>query len=139
VTGDLNNLFVRAHTKLYQLLGGRGVDFGGRVILLTTTGARSGKQRTLPVMAIATPSGNLAVAASLAGSDSHPQWYHNVLRNPTVSVQKASDQYSATAVVELEPERTLLYELFEQGSDQFTGYKNMTTRVIPVISLRRDD
>ena len=84
-------LFVPFHVLLYRVSGGRllGRLGGLPVLLLTTTGRRTGKRRTLPLLYLEEED-CLVVAASAAGADRHPGWYVNLVANPDVEVQTLS-------------------------------------------------
>lgn len=112
-----------------------GEPFEGKpLLLLHTTGAKSGKERINPLMYLADDD-RYVIIASKAGADSHPDWYYNILANPEVSIEVGAKQLDAVATITDEPERTRLYEKMETQSDAFTDYKNKTSRVIPVIAL----
>ncbi len=114
-----------------------GGPFEGKTLLLLhTTGAKSGLPRVNPLMTV--EDGNqYVVIASKGGAPTNPDWYYNVLANPEVSVEVRAEQFDAIAKVTEEPERTKLYEKMEAIASAFTDYKNKTTRVIPVVTLTR--
>src|SRR5713101_6497128 len=89
--------------------GKPGGRFEGRpLLLLTTTGARSGQPRTTPMMYI--PDGDrLLVIASNIGAPAHPGWYHNLAAHPQVTVEVGAETYDATAVVTEGSERHRLW------------------------------
>lgn len=109
---------------------------GANLLLLHTTGAKSGKERVSPMMYFK-DGDRYVVIASKAGADTHPDWYHNLVAKPDVSIEVGTEQFDAHATVASEPERTQLYEKMESISRGFTEYKNKTDRVIPVITLRQ--
>lgn len=107
---------------------------GANLLLLHTTGAKSGKERVNPMMYL--PDGDrYVVIASKAGAPTNPDWYHNLVANPDVSMEVGTEQIDATATVADEPERTELYSRVEAIAPGFTEYKNKTSRTIPVIIL----
>jgi deazaflavin-dependent oxidoreductase (nitroreductase family) len=111
------------------------------LMLLHTTGARSGQPRTSPV-AYQPDGDRMLIVASAAGRDQHPAWYHNLVTHPTVSVQRWTqdgvlERFDATATVEQGAERDRLFERIVQVMPGFGDYQRKTARVIPVISLRR--
>lgn len=109
---------------------------GYTLLLLHTTGAKSGKKRVNPLMCI--PDGDkYVIIASAAGADNHPDWYHNIVASPEISIEIGTEKFDATATITEEPERTQLYEKMEAVSAGFTEYKNKTSRVIPVITVTR--
>src|SRR5438045_9089803 len=87
-----------------------GGMFEGRpVLLLTTTGAKSGRKFTLPLVYL--PDGKrLLIFASKAGSPTNPDWFHNLVAHPTVTVEVGPDTYEATATVLAGEERDRLYQ-----------------------------
>jgi deazaflavin-dependent oxidoreductase (nitroreductase family) len=104
------------------------------LLLLHTTGARSGKERVNP-LATFEDGDRLVVVASKGGAPSHPDWYHNIVANPVVSVEYGTEAFQAQASMTEEPERTRLYEIMETKLSSFTEYKEKAGRVIPVVTL----
>jgi deazaflavin-dependent oxidoreductase (nitroreductase family) len=109
---------------------------GADLLLLHTTGAKSGLERVSPLRYFIDDN-RYIVIASKGGADTDPDWYRNLLSEPEVSVEAGTEQFPAIAAVASEPERTKLYEKMETFSSAFTEYKHKTTRVIPVIILSR--
>lgn len=109
---------------------------GGRLLLLHTTGAKSGKNRVNPV-ATFEDGDRLIVIASKAGASSNPDWYYNLVANPVVGVEYGVDQFQARATVTSEPERSELFDRMTKIFAGFADYEKKTTRVIPVITLER--
>jgi deazaflavin-dependent oxidoreductase (nitroreductase family) len=120
----------------FRANGGRlGGNFeGAPVLLLTTTGAKSGEPRTSPMMYLP-DDGRVYVFASNAGSDSHPSWYFNILNDPNVTVEIGSRAYAATALEIRGDERDRIYSAQARLYPGFAEYQAGTTRVIPVIEL----
>ncbi len=113
-----------------------GVWEGRRLLLLTTTGAKSGQRRTNPLAYL--PDGDrLLIFASKAGMPTNPDWYHNLVAHPDVTVEVGAETYEATATVLMGEERDRLYAKQAQASPAFAEYQANTTRVIPVIALTR--
>src|SRR5438309_2987188 len=111
--------------------------FGGRpLLLLTTTGARSGQRRTTPMMYVR-DGDRLIVIASNVGAPTHPAWYHNLVAHPQVTVEVGNETYNATATVLTGEERDRLYARQAELYPQFGEYQSKTTRKIPVIALER--
>jgi deazaflavin-dependent oxidoreductase (nitroreductase family) len=106
------------------------------LLLLHTTGARSGKEHVNPLVTFK-DNGRLVVVASKGGAPSHPDWYYNLLANPVVEVEYGTQKFKARASVTEEPERTELYARMEDELDSFKEYKKKAGRVIPVITLSR--
>lgn len=125
-----------------QFLEGRAriVDTFDRenLVLLDTTGARTGQRRTSPVACL--PDGDrLLVIASKAGADTHPAWFHNLVAHPTVGVRRwegdALAEYEAAAEVLEGDERERAWERVVAWSPGFAEYQTKTDRVIPVVAL----
>jgi deazaflavin-dependent oxidoreductase (nitroreductase family) len=129
----------------FRTNGGRvgGRFEGAPLVLLTTTGARTGRLRTNPA-AYARDGSRILVFASNAGGPRHPGWYHNLLADPRVSVEIGTDdgrveRYAATARPLDGDERDRLYRAQCERDPAFTAYQAATTRVIPVVALTRPD
>jgi deazaflavin-dependent oxidoreductase (nitroreductase family) len=134
----LMKLFVKGHVWLYETSGGRrGTTMQGRkLILLTTTGRKSGQPRTVPVVPYI--DGNeMFVMASMGGAPSHPAWYANLLANPEVGVQLGPDRWRARATPVEGEERDRLWKRITQVMPNFGKYQEKTSRVIPVVRLTR--
>jgi deazaflavin-dependent oxidoreductase (nitroreductase family) len=102
------------------------------ILLLTTTGARSGRPTTVPLAFVADDRGKVFVVASRAGSPRHPAWFHNLRANPSVTVELGDKSFPARAVVTAGEDRDRLYRLVSDGAGQ---YEKNTGRVFPVIVL----
>ena len=114
-----------------------GGPFAGRsLLLLHTVGAKSGQPRINPVACIR-DGDCLVVIASKGGAPTNPDWYHNLLANPLVTVETGTEQFQARATVAEEPERTRLYNQMVAEMPGFGEYQRKTTRIIPVIVLTR--
>jgi deazaflavin-dependent oxidoreductase (nitroreductase family) len=114
-----------------------GSAFAGRpLLLLTTTGAKSGLHRTTPMMYI--PDGErLLVVASNAGAPAHPDWYRNLLAHPHVTVEVGSETFDATAEVAEGEECQRLWARIVELYPFFAEHQAKITRQIPVIKLSR--
>ena len=109
---------------------------GHPVLLLTTTGAKSGRRFTLPLVYL--PDGErMIIFASKAGAPTNPDWYHNLVANPIVTVEVDPETFDARATVITGDERDRLYATQVTRMPQFGDYEKKTTRVIPVIALER--
>jgi deazaflavin-dependent oxidoreductase (nitroreductase family) len=107
-----------------------------KLLLLHTTGRKSGQPRINPVATM--PDGDrFVIVASKAGADSHPDWYYNVVANPEVHIEVGTEDFDALATVTEEPERSELYARVAELYPGFKEYEHKTTRVIPVITLTR--
>ena len=110
---------------------------GAPVLLLHTKGRRTGEERVNPMMYLP-EGGRMFVFASKGGAPTNPDWYHNLVANPHVTVEVGAEIYPARAEVITGAERDRIYA--EQAS-RYTGfaeYQRNTTRVIPVIALDRE-
>jgi deazaflavin-dependent oxidoreductase (nitroreductase family) len=117
--------------------GKSGGPMEGRpLLLLTTTGAKSGQLRTTPMMCI--PDGDrLLVIASTAGAPSHPDWYRNLVAYPEVTVEVGNEIFEAIAIVTEGPERQRLWTRVVELYPFFADHQAKVTRQIPVIVLER--
>jgi deazaflavin-dependent oxidoreductase (nitroreductase family) len=108
----------------------------GRTLLLTTTGAKSGTERTVPLAYL--PDGErLLIFGSRAGSDKHPDWYWNLRKNPIVTVEVGRERYQARATPLEGEERDRLFAKQKEAMPIFAEYETRTQRAIPVIALER--
>jgi deazaflavin-dependent oxidoreductase (nitroreductase family) len=109
---------------------------GAPLLLLTTTGARSGRLHTTPVMYL--PDGDrLVVFGTKAGAPTHPDWYHNLRANPTATVEVGPERFDVRATITSGEERRRLFDRQAELRPQFAEYEAKTTREIPVIALER--
>ena len=102
------------------------------ILLLTTTGARTGRQATVPLGFAVDDNGRVFVMASKAGAPRHPAWFHNLRTNPSVTVELGDRSFQALAVVTEGEERDRLYGMISGGASE---YEKNTDRVFPVIVL----
>jgi deazaflavin-dependent oxidoreductase (nitroreductase family) len=131
---DRNKLVIDEFRANQGKVGGR---FTGRTLLLLhTIGARSGLERVNPV-AYVTDSDRLVIIASKGGAPTNPDWYYNLVAHSLVTVELGSKKFQVRAKVAEEPERTRLYSKMAEMMPVFAEYQSRTTRVIPVIILRR--
>lgn len=113
-----------------------GLFEGQMMALVTTTGAKTGRRHTTPL--VAGPAGeHVYVIASAGGSPSDPAWYRNLLANPQVTVEVGAETYEAVARTAEEPQRTELYAAMVARMPQFAGYQEGNPRTIPVVILER--
>ena len=122
--------------KEFRANGGKvGGYFTGRpILLLHTTGAKTGQERVNPV-AYVRDGENLVVVASKSGEPTNPDWYHNLVAHPLVTVEVGTETFQAQATVTAEPERTRLYQQVVAVHPGFAEYESKTTRKIPVMLL----
>jgi deazaflavin-dependent oxidoreductase (nitroreductase family) len=106
------------------------------LLLLTTTGAKSGKQRVAP-LAYFRIDGKLIIIGSFAGADVDPAWVHNLRANPNARVEVGSDAFDVTARELPSDERDELFEKVAAAAPGFAEYQSKTSRVIPLFELQR--
>ena len=104
------------------------------MLILHTTGARSGLERLTPLV-YREEGDRVFIFASKGGSPAHPDWYHNLKANPTVSVEIGAGSASATAVEIVGDERDAVYSRQAAAIENFATYQAGTDRTIPVIEL----
>lgn len=109
---------------------------GAPLLLLHTTGAKSGSERVNPMMYLDLD-GRRYVFASKAGADTNPDWFHNLVANPSVKVEVGDETYNAQAVPLKGDERDRIYAEQSRRYQGFAEYQAKTERVIPVVELRR--
>jgi len=114
----------------------RGAPEGRPLLLLTTIGARSGLPRTTPMMYVRVDD-RLLVIASNAGAEKHPDWYHNLVANPGVTVEIDDETYPATAVVTEGAERDRLFAEIAERYRFFRDHQAKVSRRIPAVALER--
>jgi deazaflavin-dependent oxidoreductase (nitroreductase family) len=102
------------------------------ILLLTTTGARTGRSATVPLGFAVDDNGRVFVMASKAGAPKHPAWFHNLKANPSVTVELGEKSFQAQAVVTEGEERDRLYGMISDGASE---YEKNTDRVFPVVVL----
>ena len=130
-------LFLAFHVGIYRLSGGKlGGSMGGsRVLLLTTTGRKSGKVHTIPLGCFDHKDGYVIVASN-GGQPTHPAWYHNLKSNPRVTVQVLDKVLSVTAEVLSGEARAQAWQRVIATAPSYANYEKRTTREIPVVLLR---
>jgi deazaflavin-dependent oxidoreductase (nitroreductase family) len=129
-------LFGKEHVDRYRETGGEeGHDWKGTVtLLLTTTGRRSGEERTTPLI-YQRNGDRYVIVASQGGADEHPAWYLNLSADPNVEVQVKDDRFEATASTAEGEERERLWELMTATWPAYDRYQTKTDRQIPVVVL----
>ncbi|WP_353808731.1 nitroreductase/quinone reductase family protein [Agromyces sp. SYSU T00194] len=111
--------------------------FGRNLLLVHHVGAKSRVERVSPLFALRSDAGWL-IAASKGGAPAHPAWFHNLGAHPDTVVEAPGEGEVAVRAVELEgQERDAAWALFTSTSDGFSRYQERTSRVIPVVELRR--
>lgn len=112
-----------------------GMFEGARLILLTTTGARSGRPHTVPLGFLRDRDDRLLVIASAGGSPRHPAWFHNLRADPVATVEDGAFIYEATASVLTGAERDDAWARAAETSDGWDGYQRSSGRTLPIVAL----
>lgn len=128
--------FNRRIIEEFRANGGKvGGDFAGvPLLLLTTVGARTGLRRTSPLAYVADGE-RVLVVASNAGGPTAPAWYHNLLAEPKVTVERGTETYQAIATVPQGAERDRLFAYVCSVLPIYAEYQAKTSRVLPVVVL----
>lgn len=122
----------------FRANGGKvGGMFADRpMMILTTTGAKTGQPRTSPL--VYTMDGDrVVIIASKGGAPTNPAWYHNLVANPDVTVEIGAERFEARAIIPDRAERDRLFDAQAAIMPGFRDYQNNTERIIPVIILER--
>ena len=114
-----------------------GPPDGRPLILHTTTGARSGRVHTTPMMVIEDGDRRLVVASS-AGAPHHPDWFHNLVAHPQVTVEAAGEPYRARAVPLAGAQYERAWAQIVSRYPFFADHQAKVSRTIPVVLLERD-
>ena len=129
----------KAIIEEFRANGGKvgGPFEGGTLLLLTTKGAKSGKERVSP-LAYTTDGDRFIIIASKAGAPTNPDWYHNLQAHPTATIEVGTEKFAVKPTVVLEePERSRLYAKMVEKMPGFADYERKTTRKIPVVLLEK--
>ncbi|MGY1436172.1 nitroreductase/quinone reductase family protein [Streptomyces reniochalinae] len=131
--------FNRAVVEEFRANSGRvgGPFEGGDLLLLTTTGARSGLQQTSPLGYVRDEDGHLLVVASAGGAPRHPAWYRNLLAHPMTRVEVGEESFGAVAVPTEGAERDRLFAHVVRQAPGYADYQARVSRVLPVVRLER--
>ena len=106
------------------------------LLLLTTTGARSGEKRTNPL--VHTLDGDrVVIIASFGGAPKHPAWFLNIRANPEVTIELPGQTFTANAIIPEGEERRRIYDQHAAEMPRFAEYQAMTSREIPVVVIPR--
>ena len=130
--------FNRQIIEEFRANGGEtsGAFKGRPLLLLTTTGAKSGQQHTTPL--VYTKDGErVVIIASMGGAPKNPAWFLNVRANPDVTLEIGREKFEAKASIAEGAERERLYDAQAAQMPAFNDYKQKTTREIPVVVLER--
>lgn len=109
---------------------------GAPMVLVTHRGARSGIERTTPLVYLA-DGDDVVIFASKAGAPTNPDWFHNLVANPDATIEVGTETVAVRARVAEGAERDELFERQKAASPQFAEYEKATDRVIPVVVLER--
>ena len=132
---DFNRKVIREFRANAGRVG--GVFEGMTLLLLHNRGAKTGLVRINPLATLKVGDEQI-IAASNGGADTHPDWFHNLAANPDVIVELGEDKFTAVAEITQEPERTSLFNRLKEAYPGFAKYEAGTSRVIPVIKLKRE-
>ena len=135
-TWDKTNWDERNRSVIEEFRGNQGRIEGRELVLLTTTGRRTGEQHTTPLMYLSEDD-RIYVIASKGGAPSHPDWYRNAVASPTVTLELGVERYEATATVLTAEERTRVFDELAQRYPFFAEYEKTTPREIPVVMFER--
>jgi deazaflavin-dependent oxidoreductase (nitroreductase family) len=133
----LGKVMTGTHAAIYRASGGKvaGRMFDNPLLLLTTTGRKTGKERTTPLLYIEDGE-NLVVIASNGGAPYHPAWYLNLKANPEVSVRVRERDLRARAQEAMGEESRRLFARLVEAYPGYENYQRRTEREIPVVVLR---
>jgi deazaflavin-dependent oxidoreductase (nitroreductase family) len=122
----------------FRASGGQlgGVFAGSPLLLLTTTGRKSGRRHTIPVL-YTRDGDQYVVLASKAGAPTNPSWYHNLLAQPRAIVELGDQTFEVVATVVAGTERERLFAQHARQLPIYAEYQHQTTRAIPVLVLQR--
>jgi deazaflavin-dependent oxidoreductase (nitroreductase family) len=136
---DASDLYGAEHVRRYRETDGEhGHDWrnGSSTLLLTTTGHRSGRERTLPLI-YGRSGDDYLVVASDGGSDEPPAWFRNLEANPEVGVQVLGDRFGARARRATPAEKPAMWREMTSQWPAYDSYQQRTDREIPVVVLER--
>ncbi|WP_248966083.1 nitroreductase/quinone reductase family protein [Sphaerisporangium perillae] len=132
--------FIQPIIEEFRANGGKvgGPFEGGDLLLLTTTGAKSGQEHTVP-LGYVRDGDLLLVVASAGGAPRHPAWYHNLLAHPMVRVEIGTEVFAAIAVPAEGARRERLFEQVVRAAPGYADYQAQTGRILPVVALERSE
>jgi deazaflavin-dependent oxidoreductase (nitroreductase family) len=130
------SLIGEEHIKVYRETDGeQGYLWNGApILLLTTTGRKSGELRTSALI-FGRDGDDLLLVASQGGAPTHPNWYHNLSAHPDVEVQVQGDVFRATARTANDDEKARLWSIMTDVWPNYDAYQERTDRAIPVVVL----
>jgi deazaflavin-dependent oxidoreductase (nitroreductase family) len=121
----------------FRANGGKVAEFGDNLLLLTTTGAKSGQPRLSPLAYLAID-GKTIIFGSYAGAPKDPAWVHNLRANPRARIEVGTDAYDVSARELPTAERDEVVPALIAIAPVFADYQSKTRRVIPLFELARD-
>jgi deazaflavin-dependent oxidoreductase (nitroreductase family) len=130
------NAFNKDVIEQFRAQGGHVPGRKYPVLLLTTTGAKSGFPRTTPLN-YSVDGDRIIVIASKAASPTHPDWYHNLVANPEATIEIGTETFPVRARIAAGEERERLFAAQAALMPFFADYQQQTTRQIPVIIFER--
>ena len=133
-----DDLFGAEHVRVYRETGGeQGYHWrGATILLLSTTGRRSGEQRTTPLIH-RTDGDGWVIVASKGGAPDNPYWYKNLEADPDVTIEVEAEQIPVRAHAAEGSERDRLWRLMTEVWPAYDDYQKRTSREIPVVVLER--
>ena len=138
---EAETLFGQEHVRRYRETDGAVGHIwkrGSKTLLLTTSGRRTGKPTTTPLI-YENAGDDYVIVASKGGAPEHPGWYRNLVEHPQVEVQVMGDVFDADARTATGEEREELWRLAAQQWPDYDAYQQRTERQIPVVVLERVD
>jgi deazaflavin-dependent oxidoreductase (nitroreductase family) len=138
MSGEADNLFGQEHVERYRETGGEvGHEWrGATTLILTTTGNKSGEQRSTPLI-YREHDGDHLVVASKGGSDQPPTWFVNLEADPSAEIQVMADRFPVRARVASPEERAEMWPLMNEQWPDYDSYQENTEREIPIVVLER--
>lgn len=132
----ISRFFNGLQVALYRMSAGRigGMMRGFKVLILTTTGRKSGQPHENPVGYFERDGGYMVVASNM-GKDNHPAWFLNLKANPTVTIQVMDKVTQARAEIVSSEQRPALWKWMVEQSPLYGRYETTTTREIPLVML----
>ena len=136
--GKALKAWTRFHRWVYRRTNGKVLSRmrGRPILLLTTTGRRTGRPHTIPLPHFADGE-TMIVVGSASGAERHPAWVLNLIADPRVTVQYLADSGPAHAEILIDGERKAMWERISAEAPWYAGYQQRTSREIPLIRLTR--
>jgi len=137
---ESQGLFGDEHIRRYRETNGEVGHIwkeGARILLLTTTGRKSGEKRTHALIYGADDSDTLAVVASKGGAPTHPAWYLNLVDDPNVEIELLAEKFKAKAHTASDEERAHWWPIMADEWPDYDKYQQRTDRKIPIVLIER--